>query len=116
MYKLGLEKAEEPEIKLQTFIGSWRKTGSSRKTSTSVLLTTRKSLTVCITTNCEKFLERWEYLTTLPVSWETCCQEATELDIEQETGSKLGEEYDKAVYHHPAYLTYMQSILYEIQG
>ena len=36
-------------------------------------------------------------------------QEATELDVEQGTGSKLGEEYDKAVYHHPAYLTYMQN-------
>ena len=43
-------------------------------------------------------------------------QEATELDVEQGTGSKLGEEYDKAVYHHPAYLTYMQNILYKIQG
>ena len=37
-------------------------------------------------------------------------QEATELDMEQLTGSKLGKEYIKAVYSHPAYLTYMQSI------
>ena len=37
-------------------------------------------------------------------------QEATvELDLEQQTGSKLGKEYVKAVYCHPAYLTYMQS-------
>ena len=35
-------------------------------------------------------------------------QEATELDMEQQTGSKLGKEYVKAVYCHPAYLTYMQ--------
>ena len=57
MYKLGLEKAEEPEIKLPTIVGSWRKQGNSRKTSTSALLTTLKLLTVWITTNCGKFLE-----------------------------------------------------------
>ena len=55
MNKVGLEKVEEPEIKLSTFIGSWRKQGNSRKTSTS--LTTLKPLTVWITTNCGKFLE-----------------------------------------------------------
>ena len=72
MYKLGLEKAEQPEIKLPTFIGLWRKQRSSRKTSTSVSLTTLNPLTVGITTNCVKFLKWWEYQTTLPVSWETC--------------------------------------------
>ena len=36
MYTLGLEKAEEPEIKLPTFVGSWRKQGNSRKTSASL--------------------------------------------------------------------------------
>ena len=51
----GLEKAEEQEIKLLTFVGSWRKQGSFRKTSTSASLTTRKPLTVWITTNCGKF-------------------------------------------------------------
>ena len=40
MYKLGLKKAEEPEIKLPTFIGSQRKQGDFRKTSTSVSMTT----------------------------------------------------------------------------
>ena len=35
-------------------------------------------------------------------------QEATELDMEEQTGSKLGKDYVKAVYCHPAYLTYMQ--------
>ena len=39
-----------------------------------------------------------------------------ELDMEQQTGSKLGKEYIKAVYCHPAYLTYMQSTLYEMPG
>ena len=57
MYKLDLEKAEEPEIKLPTSIGSSKKHESSRKTSTSALLTTPKPLTVWITTNCGKFLE-----------------------------------------------------------
>ena len=60
----GLEKAEEPETKLSTSAGSSKKQESSRKTSTSALLTTPKPLTLGITTNCEKFLKRWEYQTT----------------------------------------------------
>ena len=51
MFKLVLEKAEEPEIKLSTSAGSWKKQESSRKTSTSALLTMPKPLTVWITTN-----------------------------------------------------------------
>ena len=51
----GLEKAEEPEIKLPTSAGSWKKQESSRKTSISVLLTMPKPLTVSITINCGKF-------------------------------------------------------------
>ena len=51
MFKLDLEKAEEPEIKLSTSARSWKKQGSSRKTSTFVLLTMPKPLTVWITTN-----------------------------------------------------------------
>ena len=46
MYKLDLEKAEEPEIKLPTFIGSWRKQGNSRKKLISASLTRLKPLTV----------------------------------------------------------------------
>ena len=64
MFKLDLEKAEEPEIKLPTSVGSLKKQESSRKTSTSTLLTTPKPLTVWITTNCGKFLTKWEYQTT----------------------------------------------------
>ena len=52
MFKLDLEKAEEPEIKLPTSVGSSKKQESSRKTSTSTLLTMPKHLTVWITTNC----------------------------------------------------------------
>ena len=51
----GLEKAEEPEIKLATSSGSWKKQESSRKTSISALLTMPKPLTVWITRNCGKF-------------------------------------------------------------
>ena len=64
-----------------------------------------------------KFWKRWEYLTTWPASWEICMQvrkQQFELDMEQQTGSKSGKEYIKAVYCHPAYLTYMQSTSWEI--
>ena len=91
MVKLVLEKAEEPEIKLPTSAGSWKKQASSRKTSISALLTMPKPLTVWITINCGKFLKEWEYQTTWPVSWEIYIQirkQQLELDMEQQTGSK----------------------------
>ena len=78
-----------------------------------------KPLTVGITINCGKLLKRLEYYTTLPASCEICMQvkkHQLELDMEQQTGSKLGKEYVKAVYCHSAYLTYMQSTSWEIQG
>ena len=95
---------------LPTWVGSWRQQGSSRKTSAS--LTTLRPFTVWITTNCGKFLKRWEYQTTLPVSWETCTQVRKQqlvLDMEQWIGSKLGKGNVKAVYCHPVYLTSVQS-------
>ena len=110
MFKLDLENAEEPEIKLPTSVGSLKKQESSRKTSTA-LLTMPKPLTVWITTN-------WKILKEMGIPDHLTCllrnlysgQEATvELDMEQQTGSKLGKEYVKAIYCHPAYLTYMQS-------
>ena len=55
----GLEKAEEPEIKLPTSTASSKKQESSRKTTTSALLTMPKPLTVWTTTNSGKFLKRW---------------------------------------------------------
>jgi len=58
MFKLDLEKADEPEIKLPTFAGASTKLESSRKTSTSALFTMPKPLTVCITTNCGEFFKR----------------------------------------------------------
>ena len=51
MYKLDFKKAEEPEVKLPTFVGSEKKQGNSRKTSTSASFSTLKPLTVWITTN-----------------------------------------------------------------
>ena len=118
MFKLVLEKAEEPEIILPTSIGLSKKQESSRKTYISALLTMPKSLTMWITTNYRKFLKKWIYQTTFPASWEICLQvrkQWLELDMEQ-TGSKSGKEYIKAVYCHPAYLTYMQSKSWETLG
>ena len=66
-----------------------------------------------------KILKRWAYQTTLPAPWKICMQvkkQQLELDMEQQTGSKSGEEYVKAVYCHPAYLTYMQSTSWETLG
>ena len=57
MFKELLEKAEEPEIKLPISAESSKKQESSRKTSNSALLTMPNPLTVCMTTNCSKFLE-----------------------------------------------------------
>ena len=71
------------------------------------------------TTNCGKFFKRWVYQTTLPGSWEICMQvkkQQLELYMEQQTGFKLGKEYIKAVYCHPAYLTYMQSTSCKMLG
>ena len=67
----------------------------------------------------EDFLKRWEYLTTLPASWEIFMQakkKQLELDMEQQTSSKLEKEYIKVVHCHPAYLTYMQSTSSEMPG
>ena len=74
MFKLDLEKAEEPEIKLPTSVETSKTQENSRKTSTSALLTMSKHLTLWITTNCGKFWKRLEYQTTWPDSWEVCMQ------------------------------------------
>ena len=111
MFKLALEKAEEPEIKLPTSDESSKKQASSRKTSTSALLTTPKPLTMWITTN-------WKILQEMGIPDHLTCllrnlyavQEAT---VRKRHGTmdwfQLGKEYVKAIYCHPAYLTFMQS-------
>ena len=65
-------KVRERQIKLRTSLGSLQKQDSSRKTSTSALLTVPMPLTVWITTNCGKFLKRWEYNITSDLSPEKC--------------------------------------------
>ena len=112
MFKLVLEKAEEPEIKLPTSSGSSKKQESSRKTYISALLTTPKPLTVWITIN-------WEILKEMGIPDHLTCllrnlyagQEATvrtghgTKDWFQGVWNRLEKEYVKAVYCHPAYLT-----------
>ena len=96
MFNMDLEKPEEPEIKLPTSARSLKKPESSRKISTSALLTMPKSLTVCITTNCGNFLKRREYQITWPISWEICMQvkkQQLKLDLEEQAGSKSGKKY-----------------------
>ena len=89
MYKLDLEKAEEPEIKLPTSVGSEKKQGNSRKTSTA-------SLTMLVF-DCVDHNKLWKILQEmgmsdhLILSWEICMQvkkQQLELDIEQQTDSK----------------------------
>ena len=60
MFKLDFEKAEEPEIKLPTSVGSEKKKRNSRKTSTSASLITLKTLAVWIITKCGNFFNRWK--------------------------------------------------------
>ena len=117
MFKLDLEKAEEPEIKLPTSVGSLKKQ-NSRKTFTSASLTMSKPLTVWITTN-------WKILKEMGIPDHLTCllrnlyagQGAT---VRNGNGtmdwSKLGKKYIKAVCCHPAYLTYMQSTSWKMLG
>ena len=103
MFKLVFEKAEEPEIKLPTSVGSSKKQESSRKISTSALLTMPKPLIVWTTTN-------WKILKEMGIPDQLTCllrnlvqvrKQQLELDMEQQTGSISGREYVKAVYCHP---------------
>ena len=111
MFKLVLEKAEEPEIKLPTSTGSSKKQESSRKTSISALLTVPKPLTVWITIN-------WTILKEMGIPDHLTClvrnlyagQEATVRTGHGTTDwFQIGKGVRQAVYCHPAYLTYMQS-------
>ena len=119
MYKLDLWKAEEPEIKLPTSVDHRKKLENSRDIFTSVSFTTLKLFTVWITTNYGKFLNRWEYQTTLSPSWETCMQvqkQQLELDMEKQISSNLEKEYIRAIYCLPDYLINMQSASCKMPG
>ena len=114
MFKLDLEKAEDPEIKLPTPVGSSKKQEVPEK-HLLVLYWLCQSLWLSGSQQTVeiffKFLKRWEYQTTLLASWEICMQvrkQQLELDMEQQTSSKLGKEYVKAVYCHHAYFTFHQ--------
>ena len=111
MFKLVLEKAEEPEIKLPTSAGSLKKQESSKKKSISGLLTMLNPLTVWITINCGKFFEMGlpDHLTCLLRNL-YAGQEATVRTGHGTTDwFQIGKGVLKAVYCHPVYLTYMQS-------
>ena len=112
MFKLVLEKAEEPEIKLPTSTGSWKKQENSRKTSISALLTIAKAF------DCVDHNRLWKILKEIEISDHLTCllrnlyagQEATVGTGRGTTNwFQMGKEYIKAVYCHPAYLTHMQS-------
>jgi len=115
MFKLNLEKAEEPEIKLPTPTGSERKKKNSRRISAS--LTTLKLLTAWIKTN-------WIILQEMGIPDHHICLLRNMYAGQKPTvrtghGTmdwfKIGKGV-KAVYCHPDYLTYMQSISYEMPG
>ena len=91
MFKLVLEKAEEPEIKLPTSTGSWKKQENSRKTSISALLTIAKAF------DCVDHNKLWKSLKEMGIPDHLTCvlkicmqvrKQQLELDMEQQTGSK----------------------------
>ena len=82
----GFRKGRGTRDQIANIHWTYRKQENSRKTSTSALLTMPKPLTVWITTNCGKFLKKWEYQTTFPASWEICMQfkkQQWDMDTEQ---------------------------------
>ena len=116
MFKLNLEKAEEPEIKLQTSAGSWKKQESSRKNICFCLTDYAKAVDCVDHNKLRKILQE---VGIPPGHWEICMQfrkQKLELDMDQQTGSKSRKEYIKPVYCHHAYLTYMQSTSWEMLG
>ena len=106
VYKLDFEQAQEPEIKLPTFIGLWRKKGNLRKTSTSASLTAKAF-------DCADYNKLWKIFEEMGIQDHLTCLlrnlyvDKAATDTEQLTGSKLGKKYDKAVYCHSAYVTSM---------
>ena len=91
MFKLALEKAEEPEIKLPTPAGSRKKQESSRRNIYFCFIDYAKAFDCEDHNKLWKILKEMEYQTSWPVSWETCMQvrkQQLELDTEQQTGSK----------------------------
>ena len=114
MFKLILEKAEEPEIKLPTSAGSWKKQESSRKTSISALLTMPKAF------DCVDHSKLWKILKEMGIPDHLICllknlYAGQETTVRTGHGTRdwlqIGKGVRQAVYCHPAYLTYMQGAL-----
>ena len=112
MYKLDLEKAEEPEIKLPTSVGSSKKQESSPQNIYFCFTDYAKAF------DCVDHDKLWKILKQMGIPDHLTCllrnlyagQEATiRTKLETTDGSKSGKEYVKAVYCHPAYLTSMQT-------
>ena len=113
IFKLDFKKAEESERdQIENICWIIKKARELQK-NIYVCFTDYAKPFDCVDYNkLWKILQRWEYQTTLPASWEICMQvkkQQLELDREQQTGSKFGKEYVKTEYCHPAYLTYVQS-------
>ena len=110
--------ADKPEIKLPTSVGSSTKQESFRKTSTFALLTKPKPLTVWITSNWKilKMMGIPDHLTCLLRNLYAGQEAKVRAGREQQTGSKSGREYFKAIYCQPADLTYIQSTSCEMLG
>ena len=109
MFRLDLEKAEESEIKLPTSNESLKRQ-EFQENIYFCFIDYAKAFDCVDKNKLWKILQEVEYQTTLPASWEIYTQvkkQQLEMDIEQQTGSKLKKEYVKAVYCHPAYLTYI---------
>ena len=124
MSKLDLEKAEEPEVKLPTSAGSSKKQERRKKSKRVpekhllLLYWPCQSLWLC-GSQLWKILKEMgipEHLTCLLSICMQVKKQQLELDMEQQTGSRLGKENVKAVYCHPAYLTYMLSTSWEMLG
>ena len=107
MFKLDLEKAEEPDIKLPAFVGSSKKARGFQKNIYFCFIDYAKAF------DCMDHNKLWKILQEMGISDHLTCllrylyagqQAQLEWDMEQQTGSKSGKEYIKAAYCHPAYL------------
>ena len=119
MFKLVLEMTEEPDTKLPTSAGSWKKQDSSRKTPISALLTMPKPLTLWVTINCWKFLKELgipDHLTCLLRNL-YASQEATVRTGHVKTDwFQIGKGICQGFILLPCLFTFIQSISWENLG
>ena len=111
MFKLPFRKGSKTRDQIANIHWIIEKARELQKKSTSASLNTPKPF-LCGSQQTGKFSKRWEYQVLLPAFRKTCMQvkkQQLEPDMEHQIGSKLGKEYIKAVYCHPAYLNYMHS-------